>query len=236
MENPRPLATRLEYCRSLPGEWLASYDAMIARLRRSGAADAAPHVGDVMADFVLPDAKGMMQRLSDLLAAGPAVVSFNRGSWCPYCEVEITAWAEQGAALRAAGARLIIITPEVGGRMTALAAIAGQEAVVLCDVQMGVALRNGLAFPVGPEVLSGFLADGFDLAEVNGTQSGFLPVPATFLLDRDRVVKFAFVEPDFSRRAEPAEVLAALRQASGFSSAGEAPSPPAPLPRGEGSA
>lgn len=211
MEKPRSLAARLEYCRTLPGEWSASYDAMIARLRRSGAADAAPKVGDVMADFALPDAKGKLRRLSDLVAERPAVLSFNRGSWCPYCQVEVTAWADQRPALHQSGARLIIITPEAGGRMTALADMAGQDAVVLCDLQMGVALRNGLAFPVGPEVLNEFLADGFDLAEVNGTQGGLLPVPATFLLSRDRVVHFAFVDPDFSQRAEPADVLAALK-------------------------
>lgn len=210
MENPRPLAPRLDYCRNLPGEWLASYDAMIARIRRSGATDAAPRRGDVIADFVLPDANGRLRRLSDLVAEGPAVLSFNRGSWCPYCEAEITAWAEQGPALRQAGARLIILTPEVGGRMTALADLAGGDAVVMCDLQMGVALRNGLAFPVGTEVLQGFLMDDLDLAQVNGTQSGFLPVPATFLLDQARIVHFAHVDPDFSRRAEPADVLAAL--------------------------
>lgn len=210
MENHRPLAPRLDYCRTLPGEWLSSYDNMIDRIRRSGATDAAPRPGDVMPDFVLPDAQGRLLRLSDLVAGGPAVLSFNRGSWCPYCAVEITAWAEQRMALRDAGARLIIITPEAGGRMAALADLAGEDAVVLCDLQMGVALRTGLAFPVGPEVVQAFLADGFDLAVVNGTQSGFLPVPATFLLGPDRTVHFAHVDPDFSHRAEPADVLAAL--------------------------
>lgn len=210
MENHRPLAPRLDYCRNLPGEWMASYDNMIARLRQSGATDAAPRPGDVMPDFVLPDAHGRLLRLSDLVADGPAVLSFNRGSWCPYCEIEITAWAEQRMALRDAGARLIIITPEAGGRMAALADLAGEDAVVLCDLQMGVALRSGLAFPVGPEVLQALLADDFDLAVVNGTQSGFLPVPATFLLGPDRKVHFAHVDPDFSHRAEPADVLAAL--------------------------
>ena len=210
MENHRPLALRLDHCRNLPGAWVASYDRMIARIRQSGATDAAPRPGDVMADFVLPDAHGRLMRLSDLVADGPTVLSFNRGSWCPYCAVEITAWAEHRKALRDAGARLIIITPETGGRMVKLAAFADEDAVVLCDLQMGVALRNGLAFPVGPEVLQGFLSVGFDLAVVNGTQSGFLPVPATFLLERDRRVHFAHVDPDFSHRAEPADVLAAL--------------------------
>jgi peroxiredoxin len=215
MENLSPLAPRLDYCRTMPGAWLASYDAMITRLRQSGATEAAPKPGDLMTDFALADAKGKLRRLSDLAAEGPVVVSFNRGSWCPYCEAEVGSWAEQAEVLRQAGARLVIVTPEAGGRMMALAELAGDRAVVLCDLNMGVALRNGLAFPVGRQVLDQFLADGFDLAEVNGTASGFLPVPATFLVGQDRVVRFAFVDPDFTHRAEPADVLAALAAMTG---------------------
>ena len=119
---------------------------------------------------------------------------------------EITAWAERHAELVTAGGRLSIVTPETGGRMAALAQIAGAGAVVLSDQNMGVALRYGLAFPVGPAILQGFQADGFDLAEINGTASGFLPSPATFLHDPAGVVRFAFVDPDFSHRAEPSAV------------------------------
>ncbi len=210
MEKPTSLAARLEYCRKLPGAWVTSYDALIERLKTSGSTDSAPRRGDVMEDFALPDVAGKLRRLSDLLAEGPAVLSFNRGSWCPYCEAEIAAWSEHRAALRHAGARLIIVTPETGGRMAVLAGLAGKGAVVLCDLDLGVALRSGLAFPVGRAILEQFLSDDLDLAVVNGTGSGFLPVPATFLLDQDRRVRFAFVDPDFTHRAEPAAVLAAL--------------------------
>lgn len=210
MKNPSPLAARLTACRALPGSWLACYDALIARLKASDAMAGAPGLGDVAPDFALPDATGTLRRLSDLVATGPTVLSFNRGSWCPYCVEEIGAWAENRDALMAAGGRLIIVTPEIGGRLSALAEIAGEDAVVLCDHDMGVALRYGLAFPVGPVVLKQFRDDGFDLAEAYGTSNGFLPSPATYLLDRARQVHFAFVDPDFHHRAEPAAVLEAL--------------------------
>ena len=210
MKTPAPLAPRLDACRSLPGAWLASYDAMIDRLKASDALAGAPGVGDLAPDFALPDAFGRLQRLSDLLAGGPAVLSFNRGSWCPYCVEEIGAWAENRDALIEAGGRLIIVTPETGGRLSALAEIAGDGVVVLCDPDLGVALRYGLAFPVGPVILQQFLEDGFSLAEAYGSGNGFLPAPATYLLDRARQVHFAFVDPDFHHRAEPAAVLEAL--------------------------
>lgn len=210
MKNPPPLAPRLAACRALPGSWMASYDALIARLRCSEAMAHAPQVGALAPDFALPDAKGRLRRLQDLLADGPAVLSFNRGSWCPFCAEEIGAWAENRDALRAAGGRLIIVTPETGGRLAGLAQIAGEDAVVLCDPDLGVALRYGLAFPVGPLVLQQFREDGFDLAEAYGTSNGLLPAPATFLLDPSRQVHFSFVDPDFHHRAEPAAVLCAL--------------------------
>lgn len=210
MKNLAPLASRLAVCRNLPDTWLESYDALIERLRASDAMAGAPHVGAVAPDFVLPDASGRLRKLSDLLAGGPVVLSFNRGSWCPYCEEEIGAWAENRDALISAGGRLIIVTPETGGRLAGLAQIAGDGAVVLCDPDLGVALRYGLAFPVGPLVLQQFRDDGFDLAEAYGTANGLLPAPATFVLDRARQVHFAFVDPDFHHRAEPAAVLCAL--------------------------
>ena len=210
MRNIAPLAPRLAACRTAPGAWLASYDALIARLKASDAMAGAPGVGDVAPDFALPDASGTLWRLSDLVARGPAVLSFNRGSWCPFCEEEIGAWADNRDALVAAGGRLIIVTPETGGRLTALAQIAGDGVVVLRDPDMGVALRYGLAFPVGSLVLQQFQEDGFNLAEAYGTANGFLPAPATYLLDPARQVHFAFVDPDFHHRAEPAAVLSAL--------------------------
>ncbi|GLS86199.1 peroxiredoxin [Cypionkella aquatica] len=214
MENSADHIVRLAACRDQPGASLgtdaAGYEALIERLRASDAMAGAPALGDVAADFALPDPKGRLQRLTDLLAEGPAVLSFNRGSWCPFCAEEVRAWSENRDALIAAGGRLIIVTPETGGRLAGLAQIAGQGVTVLCDPDLGVALRYGLAFPVGLSVLQQYRRDGFDLAQAYGCATGLLPTPATFVLDGARQVHFAFVEPDFRQRAAPAAVLSAL--------------------------
>lgn len=211
MENPGPLAARLQPHRELPDAWTRAFDDMVLRLRRSGATDGAPRVGDTLADFALPDAEGRFYSLSEITSSGPCVLSFNRGGWCGFCAEEIGAWAENERALIAAGARMVIITPEIGGQMRRLMQRAGAQSLGLCDVDLGVALRLGLAFPVGPAVLNLYRQEGFDLAYTNGSRNGLLPVPATFLIDRDRVVTFAYVEPDFRVRAEPDVVLSALR-------------------------
>jgi peroxiredoxin len=211
MKTVTSLAARLASCRALPGVWDPAYDRLIARLRAAGAIDGVPKLGDVLPDFALADVEGNLRRLSDLVADGPAVISFNRGSWCPFCSDEIAAWAAESDQLAQAGARMILITPEIGGKMQSIADQLGPSAVVLCDVDLGVALRFGLAFPVSPVILSDYVKDGLDLAKVNGSANGFLPVPATFLVDARRQVHFAFADADFSQRAEPADVLAALQ-------------------------
>lgn len=215
MNEPGPLGPRLDACRAAPGAWQDSYTALVNRLRRAGVGQAVPRAGETAPDFALPDLAGRLHRLGDLAADGPVVLSFNRGSWCPYCEQEILAWGERIDQLDRAGAKLVIVTPETGGRMVGLQTLAGPRARVLCDVDLGVALRYGLAFPVGAEIMRQFVADGLDLAQVHGHGGGFLPVPATLLIDRDMTVRFALAEPDFTQRAEPADVLAVIEAMSG---------------------
>jgi peroxiredoxin len=210
MDQHPPLAETLDLCRTSPGAWVAAYDDLIARLRASGATDGAPRPGDRLTDFALADVEGRPQRLSDLVAQGPVVLSFNRGSWCPFCEAEVAAWSRRLDDLAALNGRLVIVTPETGGRMAALGALAAHRATILCDSDFGLALRMGLAFPVGRAVLQELLDDGLDLAIENGTASGFLPVPATFVIDTACTVRSAHVNPDFSYRAEPSDVLAAV--------------------------
>ena len=172
MWKPDLLAPRSTDCRNLPHAWRASYDVLIDRLRVLGATDGAPDVGYVMPDFALPDVAGNLRRLTDLLAEGPQCSASTVAVGAPIASRKSGAWSDHREALIAAGARLIIVTPETGGRMTALAEIAGDGAVVLCDLNMGVAMANGLAFPVGSAILEEYLAMGFDLSEINGSANG----------------------------------------------------------------
>jgi len=143
------------------------------------------------------------------------VLSFNRGGWCPYCSHELRAWCEHTPALRAAGAGLTVVTPEVGGRAALLAHLVGPDADLLCDVDHGVALASGLAFYMGSDLLSSYAEWGLDLADTYGSASGFLPVPATFVIDAGGIVRFAHVDPDFRVRAEPEEVIEVVASLGG---------------------
>lgn len=206
------LADLLSHAEDDAPELRPVYDQFIAGLRALAIGGAAPRVGAEFPPFALPDAAGHFRTLDALIADGPLVLSFNRGGWCPYCRQELALWNEYLPELSAAGGRLVVITAEVGGRAALLGNLLKGDAEILCDVDHGVALSSGLAFFLS-DVLQRRYRDEFgtDLAQLYGSGGGLLPVPATFVIDGEGVVRYAFVDPDFRIRAEPAAAIAAVQ-------------------------
>ncbi|WP_083672025.1 peroxiredoxin-like family protein [Sphingomonas montana] len=197
-------------CEQTSPKWADLFRDVVDRLRRHGAGTTAPRVDERFPDFALPDGMGGYRTLHAMLSDGPVVLSFNRGGWCPYCRRELAGWASRMPMLASLHARFVAVVPEVDGRLAVLRDLLGGRAEVLCDVDHGVALRAGLAFRSDPELRRRYLACGLDLGAIYGSDSWFLTVPATFAIDRGGIVRFAFVEPDFRLRADPAAVIAAL--------------------------
>ncbi|MFA4938847.1 peroxiredoxin-like family protein [Brevundimonas sp.] len=187
--------------------WEPVYDAFVKRLVALDVGASAPRIGDPFPDFSLPDPRGVHRSLGDLVSEGPLVLSFNRGGWCPYCSHELAAWGEEASVLKAAGGRLVVVSGELGERASALKGMTGDDAVVLCDVDHGVALASGLAFHLSADLNALYLKAGLDLATIYGSGGTFLPIPATFVIDQDRVIRYAFVDPDFRYRASPHDVV-----------------------------
>jgi peroxiredoxin len=209
--SPPVLAAELAAIDRRGSDWQPIYQAFVDGLRAAGAGGAAPRPGAPMPPFALPDAAGRWTRLADLLRKQPLVLSFQRGGWCPYCRAELAAWKAAGPALVDAGAGLVVVTPETGGRAALLADQLPPGTHILCDVDHGVALALGLAVPI-PEALSArYRAAGLDLDRLTGGAGQVLPIPATFALAADGRVLAAAADPDFRRRADPAEMLAAFR-------------------------
>lgn len=183
----------------------------LAELSRIGVGGTALRPGDPFPDFLLPDAEGRLVARDDLLAVGPAVVTFFRGEWCPYCRITLDALEAALPDILAAGATLAAITPETGGRALDMKRRHRAGYRVLADVDSGLAAACGVAFRVPRAYRHLLLRFGIDLAERQGNAAWLQPVPATFVLDRGGAVAWAHVDADFTRRAEPAEVVAALR-------------------------
>ena len=210
MEHLPQLTELLAECREATPEWTPIYDAFVAKLRSGAVAANAPKVGELFPDFAVPDAQGRYRSLAELVAAGPIVLSFNRGGWCPFCRGELSAWGERVEQLADAGGRFVTITGEVGGRAEKLRELVGPGATILCDIDHGLALSVGLAFHCEADLQRRYRACGLDLADIYGGAGWILPVPATFVIDRTQTVRFAFADPDFRLRAEPDEVIAVL--------------------------
>jgi peroxiredoxin len=210
MTGQTHLAEALAQCRVESASWDPTYAVFLERLQSLNVGASAPKVGDRFPDFALPNAKGARITLSDLITDGPLVLSFNRGGWCPYCRLELAAWAERLVELAAVGGRFVAITGEVGGRAEDLRRALNLDSEILCDVDHGLALELGLAFYLGDELRNMYLERGLNLSEVYGTDSWFLPIPATYVLDTSGIIRFAYADPDFRARAEPGDVMAVV--------------------------
>ena len=189
----------------------AAYDEFLDRLDAGQVAAQACKAGDRMPDFLLPSAVGRLVGSGALLAQGPLVVTFFRGGWCPYCSATLEALEAMLPELSQAGGTLVAMTPETGGRALAMQRDRGVHYEVLVDVDLAIAMAFGIVFRTPPLYAELLRRRGVDLAERSGNPAWLLPVPATFLVGQDGVVRRTWVNVDFTQRAEPAEILQAVQ-------------------------
>ncbi len=187
-----------------------AYEEVLAVLRAAQVAAAAPGPGDPMPGFLLPNAEGALVSSAELLARGPLVLSFFRGAWCPYCAATSDALEAAMPALSDAGASLVGLTPETGGRALAMKRARGLGYELLVDVDLAVAMLFGLVFRTPPLYAALLRERGTLLPERQGNPGWLLPVPATVLVGADGIVRRTWIDVDFTRRADPAEILRAL--------------------------
>jgi peroxiredoxin len=207
----KPLADELSAIRDkASARGREAYDKLVKQLTESGATEGALKEGAEFPDFQLASADGRFVRRADLLARGPAVVSFYRGAWCPYCSAELNALAEIAPQIRAAGATLVAITPEAGGTALRTKIDRGLDFEILCDLDNTLALECGLMFPVPDEIRAAYMERNIDFVRIYGNDAWLLPTPATYIVRGDGIVAMAYVNPDFRYRLEPAEILKAL--------------------------
>lgn len=200
-----------EFNRTAPPEKIRVYEQGIETVRATGIEERALGVGDRAPEFVLPDATLDKVRLSDLLESGPVVLVWYRGGWCPYCNLELRAYQEALPNIRSHGATLVAISPELPDHSLSTKEKGRLEFTVLSDVGNRVARQYGLVFKLPDEVATHY-KDHFDLTAYNGDASNELPLAATYVVDTEGVIRFAFADADYRRRAEPADVLRTLRK------------------------
>jgi peroxiredoxin len=169
--------------------------------------------GDVLEEFTLPDANGGEVSLSDLVADGPAVLVFYRGGWCPFCNLALRQYqAELMPQMERYDATLAAISPETPDASLTLADKHALQFPVLSDAGARVARRLGIAFEQAEDVLAAQRALGLDIRAGNAEGAIDLPMPTVLIVDRDRVVRFADVHPDYTTRTEVSTIVSALSE------------------------
>lgn len=193
-------------------ERVAMMEAATADLRATGIESQALQVGAQVPDLTLPDALNHPVSLASLWQSGPLVLIFYRGGWCPYCNLELRAWQQQLAALQHLGAQLVAVSPQTPDNSLSTAEKNELAFPVLSDSALTAATAFGVAFEMPPELIELYSRVGNDLPVLNGNGRWVLPLPATYVIDRNGRVAFAHVEADYRERAEPIDVLAAVTE------------------------
>lgn len=186
-------------------------DRLVARLGGNGGGETAPRPGDAMPPFMLPDEAGRLVTLPSLLERGPLAVMFFRGHWCPYCRLNVRAVVQALDRIKAMGAQVVAVMPETQEYTGLLKAESGAPFPILTDLDNGYALSLNLAIWLGAEIQS--LLSYQDMAKFHGNDGWVLPIPAVFVVGRDGIVAARFVDPDFRKRMEIDDLLAALESA-----------------------
>jgi peroxiredoxin len=196
-----------------PPEVIATLGVELKKLADSGIAARALQVGAKAPDFSLPDSTGQVVSLSRLLARGPAVVTFYRGGWCPFCDLQLRAYQGVLRQVHDLGAELVAISPQTPDY--ALSDVEKKQLTfpVLTDAHNQVARAYGLVFALSDVLRSLQTSFGNPIPKFNGDDSWELPMPGTFVLDRSGVVRLSHVDPNYMLRLEPTAILDALRAA-----------------------
>jgi peroxiredoxin len=180
-------------------------------LADSGIENNAPKVSEPLPTFSLPNQNGDDVSLNKLLETGPVIITFYRGGWCPYCNLELQAYQKELANIKAQGATLVAITPERPDSSLSTSEKNKLEFEVLSDVNSEYAKRLGLVFSLPEELRSIYLSFGINVEQHNGEGQFDLPLAATFVVAKDGTVASAFVDADYTARQEPSELINILK-------------------------
>lgn len=176
----------------------------------SGIVSTAKQIGDKAPDFSLNNAVGNPVSLSEYLKKGDVVLTWYRGGWCPYCNLTLHALQQELPKFKANGANLIALTPELPDESISTSEKHELEFEVLSDIGNQVAREYGIVFQLTDEVAE-IYNRSFGLNEYNGDESNELPLAATYIINQEGIIVYAFLDADYRNRAEPSELTEFLK-------------------------
>jgi peroxiredoxin len=203
-------ALRAKFLSAAPAADVALVERVLEELARHLSGRSIPSVGDTVSDFTLPDTRGRLLRLSEKLAQGRVVLTFYRGAWCPYCNLELRAYQQRLPRLSGLGASVIAVSPQTPEASVLMVEKNLLDFDVLSDSGSRVARAYGLAFTFPEDLKAMYLRRAIPLPEFNGTNDWTVPIPATFVIAGDGRVALSHVDVDYRNRLDPDHVLTAL--------------------------
>jgi peroxiredoxin len=181
---------------------------------RKGLAKRALQAGNLAPEIVLPNAKGETVDVAMHRKRGPVIVTFYRGGWCPYCNLELRAFQKILPEIKAAGASLVAISPEKPDDTLTTAEKNTLTFEVLSDVGQKVGRAFGLVYIFSDELKRAYQGFGRDIPGANGSDEWALPISATYVIGQSGRIIYAYTDPDYRDRADPEEVLKVLTTAA----------------------
>ncbi|MBC5838814.1 peroxiredoxin-like family protein [Flavobacterium muglaense] len=193
-------------------DFMSNVDAIIDKAKAFQQGADAIKVGQKAPQFELPNAQGKLISLESLLDKGPLVVTFYRGDWCPYCNLQLRALQARLSEIHALGATLVAISPQVPDGSLTKNEINEMDFIVLSDQDAKVASQYGVAWEVPEFLVAHMRVDrNLDLDKINNGNGSILPIPATFIIGSDGQVAWNYVNVDYRTRSEPDDIIAALQ-------------------------
>ena len=203
---------KVEMGRKANPDFMKGVDDIVSQAKAFQEGKDAINLAQKAPNFTLPDAKGNQVVLNDLLKKGAVVVTFYRGSWCPYCNLQLKALQSKIKEIHSLEAQLVAISPEVPDESLSKSEIENMDFVVLSDQNAKVASNYGVAWEVPEFLLEHMRKDrNLNLEEINNGNANIIPIPATFVISKEGIVTWRYLDVDYRTRAEPDEIINALK-------------------------
>ncbi len=172
-------------------------------------------VGAEMPSFSLKDSTGKTAESRDLLKEGNLVVVFYRGSWCPFCNTYLRSLQKRLTDITAAGGKLVAVSVENPDASMAVAKKNEVLFTVLSDPNLDTARKFGIVYQLPDDTAAKYASRGLDLAKHNEMAKPELPLAATYIVNRQGKITYAFLETDYKKRAEPDVIIENLKRIAG---------------------
>ncbi|UXP31201.1 AhpC/TSA family protein [Reichenbachiella agarivorans] len=211
----RPLETvlnerKMNFLENASEEKKQQSAAGIESIRQNKIQENALQVGDTAINFSLPNATDKTITLYDELENGPVILMWYRGGWCPYCNLTLRHMQESLPDFKKYGANLLAVSPQLPDSSISTKEKNELEFEVLSDLDNRVAHQYKVAYKLTDDLIKKY-QNGFGLSNYNGNDKGELPIAATYIIGQDRVIKYAFLDPDYRNRAEPVDLIEVLK-------------------------